>query len=162
MWTQREEVVGGRHVKNITDMITLPCAKQLESGKLLHCTGAQLGAPWSSRGVGLWAGKEVQEGRIIYIYTHGFPGDSDGKESSCNVRSQGWEDPLEEGIATHSSNLALIIPWTEKPGSLQSMVLQRVGHGHDWATKCSTYIYIHKHTHKADSFCYTAELNVTL
>ena len=86
-WTQREEVEGGRHAKNITDMITLPCAKQPESGKLLHCTGAQLGAPWPSRGVGLWAGKEVQEGRSIYI--HGFPGDLYGKESSCNVEDLG-------------------------------------------------------------------------
>ena len=33
----------------------------------------------------------------------------------------GWEDPLEEGMATHSSILAWRIPWTEKPGGLQSM-----------------------------------------
>ena len=44
------------------------------------------------------------------------------------VRSLGWEDPLEEGIATHSSILAWGIPWTEEPGGLQSMGLQRVGH----------------------------------
>ena len=42
------------------------------------------------------------------------------------VRSLGWEDPLEEDIATHSSILAWRIPWTEEPGSLQSMGLQRV------------------------------------
>ena len=35
---------------------------------------------------------------------------------------------LEEGMATHSSILAWIIPWTEEPGGLQSMRLQRVGH----------------------------------
>ena len=40
------------------------------------------------------------------------------------VQSQGWEDPLEEGIAVHSSILAL----TEEPGGLQSMGLQRVEH----------------------------------
>ena len=40
----------------------------------------------------------------------------------------GWEDPLEEGMATHSSILARRIPWTEEPGGLQSMGLQRVGH----------------------------------
>ena len=46
------------------------------------------------------------------------------------VRSQGWEDPLEKEIATHSSILAWKIPWTEKPGGLQlSMGSQRVGHG---------------------------------
>ena len=34
---------------------------------------------------------------------------------------QGWEDPLEEGVATHSSILAWRIPWTEEPGGLQSL-----------------------------------------
>ena len=48
------------------------------------------------------------------------------------VWSLDWEDPLEEGMATHSSILAWRIPWTEEPGGLQSMGLQRVGH--DWAT----------------------------
>ena len=37
------------------------------------------------------------------------------------VQSLGWEDPLEKGIATHSSILAWRIPWTEEPGGLQSM-----------------------------------------
>ena len=40
----------------------------------------------------------------------------------------GWEDALEEGMATHSSILAREIPWTEELGWLQSMGLQRVGH----------------------------------
>ena len=44
------------------------------------------------------------------------------------VRSLCREDPLEEGMATHSSMLAWRIPWTEEPGGLQSMGLQRVGH----------------------------------
>ena len=44
------------------------------------------------------------------------------------VQSLGWEDPLEEGMAIHSSFLAWRIPWTEEPGGLQSMGLQRVGH----------------------------------
>ena len=43
------------------------------------------------------------------------------------VRSLGWEDPLEEGMATHSSILAWRIPWTEEPGGLQSMGSQRLG-----------------------------------
>ena len=42
--------------------------------------------------------------------------------------SLGWEDSLEEGMATHSSILAWRIPWTEKPGGLQFMGSQRVGH----------------------------------
>ena len=48
------------------------------------------------------------------------------------VRSLGWEDPLKKEMAIHSSTIAWKIPWTEEPGRLQSMGLQRVGH--DWAT----------------------------
>ena len=44
------------------------------------------------------------------------------------VQSLGQEDPLEEGIATHSSVLAWRIPWKEEPGGLQSVGLQRVEH----------------------------------
>ena len=60
------------------------------------------------------------------------------------VRSLGQEDPLEEEMATHSSILAWRIPWTEKPGGLHSLGLQRVGH--DLATKekhQQTTIYEH-------------------
>ena len=42
------------------------------------------------------------------------------------VQSLDWEDPLEKGMATHSSILAWRIPWTEELGGLQSMVLKRV------------------------------------
>ena len=45
------------------------------------------------------------------------------------VGSLDWEDPLENGMATHSSTLAWKIPWTEEPGRLQSMGLQRATHG---------------------------------
>ena len=44
------------------------------------------------------------------------------------VGSLGWEDPLEEEMATYSSNLAWRIPWTEEPGGGQSTASQRVGH----------------------------------
>ena len=44
------------------------------------------------------------------------------------VQSLGWGDPLEKGMATHSSILAWRIPWTEEPGGLQSVGLQRVRH----------------------------------
>ena len=52
------------------------------------------------------------------------------------VRSLGQDDPLEEGMAAHSSSLAWKIPWTEEPGGLQSMGSQRVGH--DLSTGCKT------------------------
>ena len=44
------------------------------------------------------------------------------------VQSLSWENPLEKGMATHSSILAWIIPWTEEPGGLQSTGSQRVGY----------------------------------
>ena len=45
-----------------------------------------------------------------------------------HVQSLDWEDPLEEGVATHSSILAWIIPWTEEHSWLQCRGSQRVGH----------------------------------
>ena len=42
------------------------------------------------------------------------------------VRSLDWEDPLEKGTVTHSSILAWRVPWTEEPGGLESMGLQKV------------------------------------
>ena len=59
-----------------------------------------------------------------------FPGCSDGKDSAMQetrVRSVGLEGSLEKGMTTYSSFLAWEIPWTEEPGRLQSMRLQRVG-----------------------------------
>ena len=43
-------------------------------------------------------------------------------------QSLSWEDPLEKEVVTHSSTLAWKISWTEEPGTLQSMGLQRIGH----------------------------------
>ena len=51
-----------------------------------------------------------------------------GGYEETQVQSLGQEDPLKEGMATHSSILACRIPWTEKPGVQQSMGSQRVGH----------------------------------
>ena len=61
----------------------------------------------------------------------GFPDGSAGKESTCNVgdkRDTGGKDPLEEEMATQSSILAWRIQWTEKPGRLQFLGLQRAQH----------------------------------
>ena len=61
-----------------------------------------------------------------------FPAGSGGKESAAvqetQFQSLGWEDPLEKGMATHSSILAWRIPGTEEPDRLQSMGSQRVRH----------------------------------
>ena len=61
----------------------------------------------------------------------GFPGGSGVKNllavQETWVRSLDWEDPLEKGMANHSSILAWRILWTEEPGRLQSMWPQKVG-----------------------------------
>ena len=61
-----------------------------------------------------------------------FPGGSDGKESACNARDLGsilgGEEPLEEGMTTHSSSLAWRIPMDRGAGRLQSMGPKRVEH----------------------------------
>ena len=64
-----------------------------------------------------------------------FPGGANVKKPPANagdvgmcVQFLGWEDPLEKGMATHSSILAWRIPWTEEPGRLQSVGSHRVRH----------------------------------
>ena len=61
-----------------------------------------------------------------------FPNGSVGKDSACNAGDPGlipgWGRSREKGMATHASILAWKIPWTEEPGGLQSMALQRAGH----------------------------------
>ena len=70
----------------------------------------------------------------IQMTPGGFSDGSDGKEFACNVGDpslipgSGRSDPLEKGMATHSSILSWRIPWTEEPGMLQSMRSQRVEH----------------------------------
>ena len=54
-----------------------------------------------------------------------------------DVRDMDWEDLLEEGMATHFSLLAWRIPWTEEPGSLQSVMSHRVRH--DWSDLACTH-----------------------
>ena len=59
----------------------------------------------------------------------GLPCSSNGSSmQETRVQSLGQEDPLEKGMAIHSSILAWRIPWTEMPGGLQSVGSQRVGH----------------------------------
>ena len=69
----------------------------------------------------------------------GFPGGSAEKNTPAKqemwVQSLGREDPLEKGMATHSSILAWRIPWTEEPDRLSFMGSQIVGH--NWETNCN-------------------------
>ena len=57
----------------------------------------------------------------------------------ARVQSLGQEDPVEKGMAIHSSTLAWRIQWTEEPGGLQSVGSQSVGH--DWASNTTTLHY---------------------
>ena len=87
--------------------------------------------------------KKGKRKESYYTSLWGFPGGPDGKNSFAMqetwVRSLSWEDPVEKGMATHSSILAWRIPWTGEPGRLRSMGLHRVGH--DWTTNALSYIH---------------------
>ena len=81
-----------------------------------------------------WEGKGEMISPPPHLYK-GFPGGASGKNTPLNAGDTrdrfdlwGGEDPLEEGMATHSRILAWRIPWTEEPGGLQSMGSQRVKH----------------------------------
>ena len=68
-----------------------------------------------------------------HTLVRGIPGGSDSKKNlpamqETQVPSLGWEDPLEKGMATHSSVLPWRMAWTEEPGGLQSMESSRVRH----------------------------------
>ena len=74
--------------------------------------------------------KHVISFLYFFVFLGLFPGGSGSKESVCNAGYLVWllgqEDPLEKGMATHSSILSWRIPWTQDPGGLQSMGSQRV------------------------------------
>ena len=81
----------------------------------------------------------------VAIWLQGFPGSSVvifclpmQKTKETRVWSLDGEDSLEEEKVTHSSSLAWRIPWTEKPGGLQSMGLQRFGQ--DWLTEATVAV----------------------
>ena len=63
---------------------------------------------------------------------------ANARDVEVQVPSLGWEDPLEEGMDTHSSFLAWRIPWTEEPGGLQYKESPRVGH--NWSDLAHTHV----------------------
>ena len=102
-----------------------------------------------------WSPKSLKvTGKVstwLYLFGHSYlydwtPRWFNGKESACQCRrlrrhwSLGQEGPLKKEMATHSSVLARKIPWTEEPGRLQSVGLQRVRH--DWAYTHNLYNHI--------------------
>ena len=93
---------------------------------------------------------------VIQLYV-GFPGGSLLNTLPAlweiRVRFLGQENPLEEGMATHSSLLAWRIPWTEEPCGLQSMGSQRLRH--DWATNTSLHTHFHSFLDVWFTYTYT-------
>ena len=75
------------------------------------------------------------------------------------VQSLGWDNPLKKGLATHSSILAWKVLWTEKPGRLQSLGSQRVGHS--WATNTFTELLVQRCT-VIPSVCVHVQFHLTL
>ena len=78
------------------------------------------------------------------------------------VQSLGWEDPLEEEMATNSSILAWKIPWTEEPGRLQYIGSQRVGHDQSDLAHIDNYL---KHkwiecSNKCPSMCSNVKVHI--
>jgi len=72
-----------------------------------------------------WKERERERNLRETMCLVGLPWWLSGKESACQCRNP--KDPLEKGMATHSSILAWKIPWTEEPGELQSMGSQKSG-----------------------------------
>ena len=84
---------------------------------------------------------------VLHISMYGFPNGSVTNNPSAMQETQdmrvqplGQEDPLEEGMATHSSILSWRIPWTEEPSRLQSIGLQRAGH--NWSNLASSEVRV--------------------
>ena len=83
---------------------------------------------------------------ICYATSRASPVAQQCRRHEMWVQSLGWEDLPKEDMATHSSVLAWRIPWTEKPGGLQCIRSQRVGH--DWSDDDTSMMP--QHTMKAD------------
>ena len=104
--------------------------------------------------------RQVAEKHTYMDWFGGFPSGSAVKNppamqkpQETQVRSLGLEDPLEEGMATHSSILAWRIPWTEEPGRLQSVGLQK---GQTWLKWLGTWNAFIIHGYKCICICVLA------
>ena len=114
----------------------LACLPDSSAGKESACNAGDPGSiPGSGRSLGEGTGYPLQYSwaSLVAWLVNNTPA-----MRETWVQSLGWEDPLEEGMATHSSILAWRIPWTQEPGGLQSMASQKVGHS--WMTKHSTQL----------------------
>ena len=119
------------------------CSCNLPAGPFVQCGGPYQVIPLAEMSTAINNMYPPQRGRKKKVMAKisksqfllklgSFPGGSMVKnlpdKQETWVRSLGWEDPLEEEMATHSSILAWEIPWKEEPGGLQSTGSQRVRH----------------------------------
>ena len=112
------------------------CNWSMKSGCIFHSTEPPASSVWiSSCSCLKWWNQSLLAEKFAFL-------------SLCNyslpfhVPSLGWEDPLEKEMATHSSTLAWIIPWTEEHCRLQSMGSHRVGQ--DWTTSLTFFHFLCK------------------
>ena len=120
---------GGKHQTNsrwgrLHEITGFQSSKMSRSGNTKELFFA--GRAGTSSNAGFWASLSCQKG---YYWSNCVPAGSVIKippaRQETRVQSQAGEDLLQEGMATHSSILAWRIPWTEEPGGLQSMGLQK-------------------------------------
>ena len=102
-------------------------------------SGQELGRTWDARSGLLTSTKKAQRDTAGWAHSARWWKNPPPMQETW-VWSMAWEDPLEKGMATHSTIPAWRISWTEEPGRLQSMVWQRVGH--DWATFTFTHLFL--------------------
>ena len=123
------------------------------AGKESTCNVGDTGlSPWLGRSPGEGIGYPLQYSwaSLVALMVKNLPG-----MWETWVWSLDWEDPLKEGMATHSSILTWRIPMAEEPGGIRSMVSQRVRH--DWATKHGSAIFKITHVVRTDTLIFTDE-----
>ena len=135
-----------RSLSEVTDELT-----SLLTGSSRYILTNSLGDKSSETAWCLWwwldSLKEKSSPNWLFCYSfRGLPRCLSGEEYACDTgvagdagSNPGWEDPLEEGMATHSSIVAWRIPRTQEPGGLQFMGSQRVRH--DWSDLSCTHAY---------------------
>ena len=144
----------GSSLTHLQSVKARPCSSRQATGKVFSGDQSRAAGKPRSYNTGFAHG---------YVQLRGFLSGSAGKNPPTRLETQvwslGWEDPLEEVMATYSSTLAWRFPWTEEPGGLQSMGSQRVRHnevtgGH----VCMASQIIHREFHSQQVWLMLSEL----
>ena len=146
--------MANRHVPLVGFCVVGPPTFVLHAGPKFLCVE---GSPYHTSATNICSPHFQEKDNPILSRSKGFPSGSVVKTlpamqetmQEMRVLYLGQEDPLEEGMATHSSILAWRIPWTEEPGRLQSMGSQRVRH--DWSDSAHTHTIWKEHIKSCSS-----------